>query len=280
MHRRAAIAALSALLAVPSAGRAGSGMRTVQSDSRWARNDPASSLVVDHAAWGRLLTRHVRASPDGINRFAYAAVTAEERQALEGYVQGLSRVAVSKLAPPAQLAFWANLHNALAVCLVLDRYPTTSIRDIGVTTSPPADGPWAADLVSVEDQPLSLDAIANGILRPLWHDARINYVICCATLGSPNLGHAPLEPAMLDRQLDAAAIAFVNHPRGVSLPNGRLRVSSIYVWHEHDFGSGQRAVIKHLMAYAAPPLALLLRGRTAIDEDAYDWRLNGVSDDS
>lgn len=280
MHRRAAITALSALLAAPMVGRTGFAGQMAQSDSRWARNDPGSDIGVDHAIWGRLLARHVKASPDGINRFAYAAVTAEERQALEAYVQHLGRVPVSKLAPPVQLAFWANLHNALAVRLVLDHYPTMSIRDIGVTTSPPSDGPWAEALVSVEGQPLSLDGIASGILRPLWHDARVNYVICSATLGSPNLAAAPLEPAMLDRQLDAAAIAFVNHPRGVSLPEGRLRVSSLYVWREHDFGRSQHAVIRHLMAFAAPPLALLLRGRTVIDEDAYDWRLNGTGADS
>jgi hypothetical protein len=125
---------------------------------------------------------------------------------------------------------------------------------------------------------VSLDEIGNRILRPLWHDARVNYVICDATLGSPNLAATPLEPAMLDRHLDAAAIAFVNHPRGVSLPGGRLRVSSLYVWHEQDFGPSQRAVIKHLMAYAAPPLALQLRGRATFDEHAYDWRLNDAAD--
>jgi hypothetical protein len=271
MRRRAALLALAAVAAAHGGARRAAARR---SDNRWAREDPKSTLAIDHSIWAGLLERHLRTGRDGINRVAYAALGAKDRQTLDGYLRHLEKTPVSALAQPAQLAFWVNLHNALAVQVVLDHYPTASIRDIGVTGEPPAQGPWAMKRIAVEGQPLSLDDIANAIVRPLWHDARVNYAICCATLGAPSLATAPLEPAMLDRQLDAAAIAFVNHPRAVSLVEGRLRVSSLYLWHQDDFGPSQRAVIKHLMAYAAPQLAMQLRGRKVIDDHAYDWRLN------
>jgi hypothetical protein len=277
MRRRVALLALSGMLAAHGGARP---VAAGQSSSRWQRHDPGSSFTVDHTAWAGLLQRRVRPSRDGINRVAYAAMENEDRAVLDAYLSRLADTPVSALQRSAQLAFWVNLHNALAVRLVLRHYPTASIRDIGVTAGPPADGPWAKKLIHVEGQPLSLDDIANGILRSLWNDPRVNYAICCATLGAPNLAMTPLEPAMLDRQLDAAAIAYVNHPRGVSLPEGRLRVSSLYVWYQHDFGGSQRRVIKHLMAYAAPQLAMQLRGRSSIDEHGYDWQLNDAGTES
>lgn len=275
MRRRVALLGLSAAAVECSrAAHAGRG-------NPWKANDPRSHVEVDHSAWGSLLQRYCRPSRDGINRFAYAAMGREQLATLDGYLERMSATPVSTLSRANQLAFWVNLHNALAVRLVLDHYPVTSIREIGVNTGgPPADGAWASERIKVEGRGLSTGEIANGILRKLWSDARVNYVICCATLGAPNLPSSPLEPTMLDRHLDAAAIAFVNHPRGVSLPDGRLRASSLYAWHQSEFGGSQHAVIRHLMAYAAPQLAPQLRGRYRIDEYDYDWRLNDAPAES
>ncbi|HMR30615.1 MAG TPA: DUF547 domain-containing protein [Geminicoccaceae bacterium] len=276
MRRRAALLTLSGVIAGQSrAGTAGTGW-----GSPWKAHDAASSRKVDHADWAGLLARFCRPGGDGINRFAYAEMDDSQRAVLDRYLAMLADTPVSALSRSTQLAFWINLHNALVVRLVLDRYPVASIRDMGVTKGPPADGAWSAKRIKVEGRELSVGEIANDILRALWSDPRINYVMCCGTLGAPNLAATPLEPAHLDRELDGAAIGFVNHPRGVSLVNRRLRVSSLYVWHAREFGGGQHAVIKHLMAYAAPPLALQLRGRWGFDEHDYDWALNDASVDN
>lgn len=277
MRRRAALLTLSGF----AAGQSRAGTAAAGWANPWKAHDPASRRTVDHADWAGLLARFCRPSRDGINRFAYAEMDEGQQAILDRYLAMLGGTPVSELARPTQLAFWVNLHNALAVRLVLDHYPVASIRDIGVTTKgPPADGAWATKRIRVESRPLSVGEIASDVLRELWSDPRVNYVLCCATLGAPNLAVAPLESAMLDRQLDAAAIDFVNHPRGVSLVNGRLRVSSLYVWHQKEFGYSEHAVIKHLMAYAAPSLALQLRGRSRIDENDYDWQLNDAPTDS
>jgi hypothetical protein len=74
--------------------------------------------------------------------------------------------------------------------------------------------------------------------------------------------------------LDAAAIAFVNHPRGARLGADGLRVSSIYAWFEEDFGGDEAGVIRYLMIYAAPGLAMRLQRLDAIGGHGYDWSLN------
>jgi hypothetical protein len=165
------------------------------------------------------------------------------------------------------------------VRLVLDHYPVRSIRDIepagGGLVGP---GPWRLGLVEVEGQHLSLDDILDGILRPVWGDPRVCYALCMAALGSPDLQPQPFTAADLDRQLDEAAMAFVNHPRGVAIDGTGLRVSSLYRWFEADLGGSDTGIIRHLMAYAAPDLAMRLEPRMRIDGDSFDWRLNDATE--
>jgi hypothetical protein len=113
-------------------------------------------------------------------------------------------------------------------------------------------------------------------LRPIWRDARIHYVVNCASIGCPDLPDRPLTGAAAEAMLDAAARAYVNHPRGFSVHDGRLVASSIYRWFRDDFGGSEAAVLDHARRYAAPELLRQLRERRAIDAYAYDWSLNSA----
>lgn len=112
-------------------------------------------------------------------------------------------------------------------------------------------------------------------MRPIWRDPRIHYAVNCAAIACPNLQAAAWVPETLDADLEAAARSYVNDPRGAQVENGRLTVSSIYVWFQEDFGS-EADVVDHLRRYAAPDLAQRLEGIDEIYDDAYDWSLNGA----
>jgi hypothetical protein len=242
--------------------------------ARWQQHDAASKATVDHAAWGRLLAHYIRPGKDGVNRFAYAEVTPADRAELAGYVAMLAATPVSTLARPEQLAYWLNLYNALTVAVVLDHYPTKSIRDIDISPGLFSNGPWRLPLVTVEGEALSLDDIEHRIVRPIWRDPRVHYGLNCAAVGCPNLQPRPFKGRDLDHALDMAAMAYVNDPRGMRIDGGRLHVSSIYVWFIDDFGGDDAGVIRHLMAYAAPDAAMQLQKLDAIGGHSYDWSLN------
>ena len=242
--------------------------------SRWQRHDPAATLSVDHRALAQFLVRYLRPGADGINRVAYAEVDAAGRAGLDAYLAMLAQVPVSQLNRAQQKAYWINLYNALTVQLVLAHYPVASIRDIDIAPGLLGNGPWAAPLVTVEGQELSLDDIEHRILRTAWHDSRLHYALSCAAVGCPNLSPKPYAAATLERDLDNAAVAFVNHPRGARIEPDGLHVSSLYVWFQDDFGGGEVGVIGHLMAYADPALAMRLQALDGIAGHGYDWSLN------
>ncbi len=243
---------------------------------RWSVHDETATQRVDHARWNAWLGRQVVLGDDGISRIAYARVSDAERATLAAYLRELQAQPVSRLARAEQRAYWINLYNATTVKTVLDHYPVPSILRINISPGLFARGPWRRKLLSVEGAALSLDDIEHRILRPLWNDPRTHYAVNCASLGCPNLLPQAFTADTMEPLLDAGARAYVNHPRGARVDNGRLHVSSIYAWFAADFGGNDAGVIAHLRRYADPPLARALAGITRIAGDDYDWALNDL----
>ena len=239
---------------------------------RWSAHNPESGATIDHGAWTDWLASRVIANPDGINRVNYAGVSGEERARLRRYIDSLAALPISDYNRAQQLAYWINLYNALTIDIVLEHYPLDSIRDIssGFFSS----GPWGLELVTIEAEALTLDDIEHRILRPIWQDPRIHYAVNCASLGCPNLQPLAFTAANSETLLQTAAREFVNNPRGASISNGKLQVSSIYHWFEKDFGGDDAGVIAHLKRYAAPELAAGLETVERVSDHDYDWRLN------
>jgi hypothetical protein len=243
---------------------------------RWQKHDPASTQQIDHHRWDAFLKRYlVVPHPTGINRVRYAAVAPEDRQGLKDYLQYLQRLPISIYNRAEQKAYWINLYNALTVDLVLSRFPVASIHDINISPGLFARGPWGAKLLTIEEEKLSLDDIEHRILRPIWKDSRIHYALNCASLGCPNLQPAAFTQENTEALLDKGAREYVNHPRGLAIKNGKLHVSSIYVWFQEDFGGSAEGLMDHWAKYADKPLADALESYTGGLEHDYDWRLNG-----
>lgn len=235
------------------------------------------SASVDHSSWDRLLKSYVKPGGDGLNRVDYRAFKRSGHRALKDYVTKLQAVDPARLDRREQFAYFANLYNAKTIDIVLDKYPVNSIKDIslgGGLFATFTGGPWKAKVMRVNGMELSLDDIEHEILRPVFKDPRVHYAVNCASIGCPNLATDAFTGANLDGLLDAGARAYINHPRGVTVSGGSVRVSSIYSWFKSDFGGSDSSVLKHLRKYASPQLAKALAKRNSIDGHDYDWRLN------
>ncbi|MDP2214107.1 DUF547 domain-containing protein [Phenylobacterium sp.] len=239
---------------------------------------PAAALgaPVGDAAFDRLLARYVRTGKDGINRVDYAVWRAApaDRETLGGYIRTLQAVWPKILSEKQRMAFWINLYNAETLRVVLDAYPVRSIRAIRPTLV--SVGPWKAKTLTVDGERLSLDDIENRILRGGFGDPRIHYALNCASLGCPDLMARTWRGDTLAVDLDRAARAYVNHPRGVRITPRGLVLSSIYRWYRTDFGGGDAAILAHLATFADPSLRAVLDSRPGIVGYDYDWSLNDV----
>jgi Protein of unknown function, DUF547 len=245
--------------------------------ARWQKYDPVSKQTIDHERWDRFLKQYVVSPhPSGINRVRYQALTPADLQSLKRYLQSMQSVAISSFNRTEQKSYWINLYNALTVDLILSRYPLASIRDINISPGFLARGPWGAKLLNIEGEKVSLDDIQHRILRPIWRDNRVHYALSYAALGGPNLQPEAFTGDNTDSLLEKGAREFINHPRGVAIENGRLRVSSIYIWFQEDFGSDAEGLLEHWQKYANAKLAEALAEYSGGLTHDYDWRLNGV----
>lgn len=265
--RRAALFASLMLLALPA---------TAFSEpwTLWQASDESSAVEVDHSPWQAFLDRYVAVGDNGINLVAYGDVAATDRELLDGYLASLSQLDPRTLSKDEQFAYWVNLYNALTVQVVLDNPTKGSIRRMGKGLF--SFGPWDDELLTIAGEAVTLNDIEHRILRPIWRDHRIHYAVNCASIGCPNLSTTAFAADNLEAQLNAAERAYVEHPRGVHLSDGKLTLSSIYDWYAEDFAADERGLLEHLAA-RHPNLGDALRsfsGRVRYD---YDWNPNASS---
>ncbi|MGY4535033.1 hypothetical protein ACVW0Y_004186 [Pseudomonas sp. TE3786] len=239
----------------------------------WNASDESRAAHIDHSAWQELLTRYLKTSPeDGIARFDYAHVDSVHRRLLDVYIEQLSDLDPRQFTRAEQFAYWVNLYNALVTQLVLKKYPVDSITSLGAWYQ---FGPWDKKVTEVAGQKLSLNDIQHRILRPLWKDPRVFYVLNCASLGCPNLPAFTLSTKNTEQQLNDGARAYINDPRGVAFEDKKLVLSRIYDWYADDFG-GENGVREHLLKYAEPALALKLKAFEGKIRYRFDWDLNAA----
>ncbi len=231
----------------------------------------------DARLYAELLVRHTRAVPDPARtRVDYAALA--HSADWKKLVAGLARADPGQLDGRAErLAFWINAYNVLAIDLVARNYPVESIRDLGSFLRPV----WKREAGRVGGEPVTLDRIEHGILRPMG-EPRIHAAIVCASVSCPTLRREPWRAGELDAQLDDSLRRWLADPdKGlrVDRERGVLRLSKVFDWFEGDFAGrgGVLAFLEPSMPDAARGWLAAHQGRVEVAYLDYDWRLNDLA---
>jgi len=238
----------------------------------WQASDESNQQKITHGLWQAFLSSYLSDDSRGSRTLDYQSVTKQDKQKLSDYINTLQSLDPRRYPKNEQLAYWVNLYNALVINLVLRHYPIDSIKNIGDGLT----GPWNIELATIAGKQVTLNQIEHGILRPLWQDNRIHYVINCASIGCPDLPPQPFSSVNINKQLNEAAIRFINQHKAVQLANNTLTLSSIYNWFAVDFGSSDQNIIKHIKAYALPELKSELEHFSGTIEFDYNWKLNST----
>ncbi|HAU28548.1 MAG TPA: DUF547 domain-containing protein [Rhodospirillaceae bacterium] len=235
-----------------------------------------NTQTINHDVFNEILRTYVQPDRDGISRFAYGEIAPADRETLRTYIfNQMVLIPIAQYSRNEQLAYWINLYNALTLQLVLDHYPVRSLEDINISPGLFQKGPFYKKLLKVDDIALSLDDIRNGILLPVFKDARIHYALTLASLDSPNLLPRSFTAATADALLDQAAISFINHPRALHFEEDHLVANALFLWYRDDFGSGGE-FINHLLRYANFDLAKYLIENPPVGQYHFDWTINAI----
>ncbi|MBT9187437.1 DUF547 domain-containing protein [Zobellia russellii] len=214
------------------------------------------SKTLDHSTWNTLLKKHV----DLTGNVDYKAFKADQAT-LTAYLDYLAHSVPSEnWAKEEGLAYYINLYNAATVQLILNNYPTKSIKDI--------KDPWGKEWVKIGDESYSLGDIEHKILRKM-DEPRIHFAINCASFSCPKLLTEAYTAQKLENQLQQASKDFVNDPTRNIISKEKLQLSNIFKWYKKDFTENGN-LIDYIKNYS----------HTDIDQKAnikyltYDWSLN------
>ncbi|NOT35094.1 MAG: DUF547 domain-containing protein [Candidatus Eisenbacteria bacterium] len=198
---------------------------------------------------------------------------ARNRSPLERYLASAREARPEGWPRDEQVAFWVNVYNARVLDGVIRRPGLRSVLDVGRTLGIPTIAFFREKSI-VAGRRLSLNDIEHGTLRARFKDARVHFVLNCASASCPLLPPEALSGDRLDAQLERATRQFLtDRTRNRIDPAQELELSSIFKWYGEDFradaGSVQAFIELHWPVAERFARALPVR---FID---YDWTLNG-----
>jgi hypothetical protein len=211
-----------------------------------------------------------------IGEVDYAAIKTH-RKDLDDYVRRLGEASPTNrvdLFPthPDELAYWINAYNAFVTRGVVDRYPTRSVRDLGLLYSFFLRKDYTAGGAK-----MSLRSLENDIIRKRYGEPRIHFAIVCASLSCPMLSRDAFAAGNLEELLTRQARRFINQRRNVNVnaPANQVTLSSIFKWYRADF-EGKQSLLEFVRRYADVSLrsALDRLKQPKISYYDYDWSIN------
>lgn len=213
--------------------------RQITIDATIPENFPADRFT--HEIFEQLLRSYV----DGAGNVDYERwhQNDTDRRSLDSYLAAVSQYSPETTAERFEkqsdaLAYWLYAYNAYVIKSILDRWPLDSVTDVKAPLEIVKGLGFFYQLRFVfGGKTYSLYAIENDIIRAKYRDARIHFVLNCASESCPVL--RPELPAgdELEPFLQQAAIDFVSDERNVRIDHEKHEIilSSIFKWFSKDF---------------------------------------------
>ena len=161
-------------------------------------------------------------------------------------------------------AFWINVYNLCVIKNVVDNYPMKSTMDV--------PGFFNENDFLIANQRLTLDDIEHTILREIFQDPGIHFVLVSGSNGGVQIQDHAYMPKDIDAQIKAEAIKFINNKDVIRIDkkNKVVELPKIFEWYTKDFVTFYTNEIDFLNIFLEKKLEKDYK--TKIYE--YDWTLN------
>jgi hypothetical protein len=241
-------------------------------------------FVSNMAVWVRQITLKVEHPTDSRFPEFENLLKAEVKNGRVDYRQTknspLLKAAVDKLEtlnpdlikdPKERTCFWINAYNLLVIKTIADRFPVSSIKQMG------NDLHLRTFLVGGTAH--STQDIYLRELSPLLEtEPKACFLICGGAIGHPDLLDHPVQAATLANDSEEAARRFISKPENVNYnsANKIVTLSPWFLWFEPAFikkyGSSEKLIASYL-----DPEKREIFNRVAIVRSfggKFDWRIN------
>jgi hypothetical protein len=236
----------------------------------------SGKLGMNHDSFDRILQRHAL---DLGRRFDYRGLQ-RHREDLYRYLGEVGDARLSDLGRDELAALLVNAYNAYTIQSILETL--TPAQPEGVKSIRDIPGVFDAPTHLVGGFKLSLNNIEHNLLRPLFKDPRIHFVVNCASISCPPLPSEALKGGQLESQLEYAARGVLSSRDYVRIEDGKLKVTKLLEWYGSDFVTpgfhgAEASLPAYLRKYASEEVVRLIDssgGAPPLSFLDYDWSLN------
>jgi Protein of unknown function, DUF547 len=161
-------------------------------------------------------------------------------------------------------AFWINVYNLEVIRSVIDSYPIESVEKV--------KGFFKDNTFMVANQELTLDDIENTILREIFQDPCVHFVLSSAANGGATLLNEAYMPDRVNEQMKQQARKFVNNEKIIRIDkkSKAIQIPKIFEWYKDDFVTYYRNEIDFLNIFFDKKI----NNDLAIIIYDFDWSLN------
>lgn len=212
----------------------------------------------NHDNWSALLKKYV----SGEGKVNYKGLKKDVAK-VDAYIDDLKKnTPEGSWNSNEKKAYWINAYNAFTVKLILNKYPLASIKDLSFEGKSAWDYKW----IELGGNKLSLNDIENNKLREGFKDARIHFVINCASYSCPVLLNKAITAENIEELLTAQTKRFLADKTRNKIAADKVQVSELFKWYSKDFGD----LITFLNKYAS----VKINADAAISYMEYKWTIN------
>lgn len=164
-------------------------------------------------------------------------------------------------------AYLINAYNLFVIHKVSSRSEfETPANDVGFFTD---------KTQILNGKKVSLNSIENEMLRPVYKDPRLHFVLVCGALSCPPIANYAYTPENLHVQLDKQTVSALNDEKFIyeKTEDGTIYLSQIFEWYKSDFGKSNEGVVEYINNYRVNDF----EKKNKIKFYEYNWTLNSSS---
>ncbi len=124
----------------------------------------------------------------------------------------------------------------------------------------------------IDGEKVSLNHIENEMIRSVYNDPRVHFVLVCGGLGCPPIANYAYRAAELDIQLNQQTKLALNNADFIYDDNEKKSIflSQIFEWYQSDFGGSSKKVVSYINGFRDVPFNTSFR----VKYYPYDWTIN------
>lgn len=186
---------------------------------------------------------------------------------LDPLIEEIKTTDISSMQALEQKAFLINAYNLLVIQKIAANYPIESPQALS--------GFFDSKTVVLGEKEYSLNDIENELIREVFNDSRVHFVLVCGAMGCPPITNFAYTQENVEEKLSGQTSLALNNSNFIRLNDEakKVLISEIFKWYEADFKTDKKGILNYINQYRTVPIP----DDYSFDYYTYNWAVNDTN---